>query len=303
MDLKQLHTFRILTQTLSFSQTAIMLNYAQSTVSAQIQALEKELGVTLFDRLGKQVMLTNAGQRLLHYAERLLDLAGEAKDMVADAETPMGTLTVTAPETLCTYRIPAVLRTFRQRYPQVQLIFRPRPEVNLTRPLRGGYMDIAFVIDQPVYAPELCIKPLLTETILLVAYPAHPLAAATAVGPADLQADPILLTESTCGYRLLFEKTISEAGVRLHTMMEFHSVEAIKQCAMVGLGVAFLPEVAIAAELAQGRLVPLNWVGPTFQLVTQVIWHKDKWLSPAIHAFLQVVYAMMKAAPKDRQGG
>jgi len=294
MDLRQLHTFRLLAQTLSFSQTAVSLNYAQSTVSSQIQALEKELGVSLFDRLGKQVTLTDAGQRLLDYAERLLDLAGEAKDVVSDKEAPAGALSITAPETLCAYRIPKVLHTFRQRYPEVQLIFRPRPELSLTRPLREGYMDLAFIIDQPFHAAELCVEPLLHETILLVAHPEHPLLTETAVQPSQLQNEPMLLTEPTCGYRAMFEKAMSTAGVRLSTAMEFHSVEAIKQCAMAGLGVAFLPEVVIAQELADGRLLPLNWTGDSFQLLTQIAWHRDKWLSPALRAFLSVVREVMR---------
>lgn len=293
MDLRQLHTFRLLAQTLSFSQTAVSLNYAQSTVSSQIQLLEKELGVTLFDRLGKQVTLTDAGYRLLDYAERLLDLAGEAKEVVSDEETPGGTLTITAPETLCTYRIPAVLRQFRQRYPAVQLIFRPRPEMNLIRPLREGYMDFAFFIDQPYQAAELCVEPLVQETIMLVAPPDHPLLQETAVSAADLQHEPMLLTEPTCGYRGLFETTMSSAGVRLSTAMEFHSVEAIKQCAMAGLGVAFLPQIVITKELEDGRLRPLNWAGEPFHMLTQISWHKDKWLSPAMRAFREVIREVM----------
>ena len=297
MDLRQLHTFRLLAQTLSFSQTAVSLNYAQSTVSSQIQLLEKELGVTLFDRLGKQVTLTNAGNRLLDYAERLLDLADEAKEVVSDEDTPSGTLTITAPETLCTYRIPAVLHQFRQRYPDVQLIFRPRPEMSLIRPLREGYMDLAFFIDKPYQTPELCIEPLVQETIMLVAPPGHPLLAETAVNANLLQNEPMLLTEPTCGYRGLFETTMSSAGVRLTTAMEFHSVEAIKQCAMAGLGVAFLPQIVIAQELADGRLQPLNWAGEPFHMLTQISWHKDKWLSPAMRAFLDVLREVMGEVP------
>lgn len=293
MELRQLHTFRLLAQTLSFSQTAVTLNYAQSTVSSQIQMLEKELSVALFDRLGKQVTLTDAGHRLLDYAERLLDLADEAKHAVSDEEAPSGTLTITAPETLCAYRIPSILREFHQRYPAVQLVFRPRPELNLTRPLREGYMDLAFIIDQPFQAPELCVEPLLSETILLVAQPGHPLLQETAVQPIHLQNEPLLLTEPTCGYRTMFEKRMSAAGVRLSTAMEFHSVEAIKQCAMAGLGVAFLPRVVITHELADGRLLPLNWSGDSFQLLTQITWHRDKWLSPAMRAFLEVVREVM----------
>ena len=102
MEIRQLITFRAVAQTLSFSRAATQLNYAQSTVSAQIQGLEEELGVALFDRLGKSVALTDAGQRLLGYAEKMLNLADEALAVVSNADIQTGPLTISAPETLCT---------------------------------------------------------------------------------------------------------------------------------------------------------------------------------------------------------
>ena len=292
MDLRQLHTFRLLAQTLSFSQTAVQLNYAQSTVSTQIKSLEKELNVTLFDRLGKNIRLTAAGNNLLIYADKMLDLAGEAKAALSFDE-PSGILTITAPETLCSYRIPDVLRRFQAEYPLVQLIFRPRPKYNLQRPLREGYMDVAFIIDQPLQMQDLEITPLVSEQIMLVAYPDHVLVGETAVTAQDLQHEPVLLTETSCGYRQEFERLIKDEGVQLGTKMEFHSVEAIKQCTMAGLGIAFLPEIAIQGELATQKLIPLDWAGPNINLETQLIWHKDKWLSPALRAFLQVVQEVL----------
>ena len=121
MELRQLATFRLIAQTQSFSRTAAALNYAQSTVSAQIQGLEEELGIPLFDRLGKRVALTEAGQRLLGYAEKILDLAAEARFSITSEETLTGTLTISAAETLCTYRLPAILREFRTSPPSGRL--------------------------------------------------------------------------------------------------------------------------------------------------------------------------------------
>src|SRR5436305_2708758 len=110
MELRQLETFRMVAGQLSFTRAATALGYAQSSVTAQIQALESELGVALFDRLGRHVALTESGQRLLEYAERLLSLAEEARTALADGAEPTGTLTVGAPETALTYRLPRVLQ-------------------------------------------------------------------------------------------------------------------------------------------------------------------------------------------------
>jgi DNA-binding transcriptional LysR family regulator len=101
MDLRQLSIFRAVAAMLSFTKAAASLNYVQSNVTAQIHALEKELGVKLFDRLGgKQVVLTEAGHRLLRYAEQLLDLAEEAQAAISMEEEPQGTLRIGAAESL-----------------------------------------------------------------------------------------------------------------------------------------------------------------------------------------------------------
>lgn len=295
MDLRQLATFKTIAQTSSFSRTAEVLNYAQSTVSAQIQALEEELGVSLFDRLGKRVVLTAAGKRLLGYAEKMLDLAEEARTVIAESDTLSGNLLISAPETVCSYRLPPILHRFRERFPQVKLTFHHEYETDVHRPIQEGVIDVAFVMMEPFEAPNLIVEQLVVEPLILVAYPDHPLVQSPAVNFADLQGEPLLLTESTCAYRMMFEQALTAAGVRAYTPMEFHSLEAIKQCTMAGIGLTLLPQVAIEKEVAAGRLVPLKWVGRDFQVVMQMIYHKDKWLSPALDAFLNVAREVLSA--------
>lgn len=289
VEIRQLRTFCKLAQTLSFSGTAVSLNYAQSTVSAQIQALEKELNVALFDRLGKRVVLTAAGKRLLAYAEQVVALESEARLVLSEQETLVGSLTISAPETLCTYRLPPILHQFRAEFPQIKLTFHPKPSTGLLKHIREGMIDVAFVMEEPFQAPDLVVESLITDPLLLVARPDHLLAQSSAIGFEALQNEPMVLTEATCGYRLLFEKVLTTAGVRLGQPMEFHSVEAIKQCVMAGIGISLLPAVAVATELRQGRLIALPWRGPELQVVTQMIRHKNKWLSPALRTFLSVV--------------
>ena len=291
MELRQLTTFRTVATTLSFSKAATTLNYAQSTVSAQIQALEAELNTPLFERLGKRVVLTNAGQQLLKYADQMLMLAGEAKTAVSTTNMPQGLLTISAPETLCIYRLPTILRTFRELYPQVQLTFCASPYRGVPRALREGDMDVAFVLDAPMTHDFLEVQQLISEPLLLVAHPQHPFVQETAVSFHALANQPMLLTEANCTYRLIFERALHQAGVQLPAPVEFHSVEAIKQCAIAGMGLAFLPQVAITNELATGQLVHIPFVNHTFEIATQITWHKDKWLSPTLAAFIDVVKA------------
>jgi DNA-binding transcriptional LysR family regulator len=297
MDLRQLATFRMVATTLSFTRAAAALNYVQSSVTAQIQALEEELGVPLFDRLGKRVVLTEAGKRLLWYAEKLLILAEEARTAVTGNAEIVGTLAISAPETLCTYRLPALLGQMRERFPGVRLMFRPLPVSELRRGVVEGAIDVAFLLDVPVQAAGLAIEPLIYEPLVLIAPANHRLACAGAVYPADLDGEPVLLTEAGCSYRRLFERSLSRTGVYPASTLEFGSVEAIKQCVIAGMGVSVLPAIVAAAEIAQERLVALNWTEPGFGVVTQMAWHRDKWQSPPLAAFLALSRELLGTSP------
>jgi len=276
MDLRQLTTFRTLARTLSFTRTAAELNYVQSNVSAQIQALESELGVRLFDRLGRRVAMTDAGRRLLDYANRVLKLVEEAHTVVAAADEVAGTVIISAPESLCTYRLPPLLGELQTRYPHLQIVFRPGPVADLRRRVLAGEVDIAFLLDEPITSPTLVMTSLGEEPICLVVSPTHSLAQLRLVRPADLASHHLLLTESGCSYRARFERRLARSGLRPTISLEFASVEAIKQCAMLAMGVAVLPHLSIAAELDQGRLVALPWIDRTFSVLTQAIHHKER---------------------------
>lgn len=302
MELRQLTIFRAVARMQSFTKAAMSLNYVQSNVTAQIHSLEEELGVRLFDRLGgKQVVLTDAGRHLLSYAERLLDLAEEAQTTVRVGGEPQGTLKIGATPTLCTYRLPQLLRTFRTRYPRVHLIFHPSPSSDLRDLVRTGRIDVAFVFEEADREGGPGDELLAPEPIWVLVAPDHALVGREAIVPSDLAGMDVLLTEAGCCYRSSFERVLSRAGVYPATILEFGSIEAVKQCVMTGLGLTVLSAVSATAELSQGRLLKLPWSGPDLTVVTHMVWHKDKWLSPALSAFLSLAREML--APKAGEEG
>jgi DNA-binding transcriptional LysR family regulator len=284
MELRQLATFRTVAEMGNFTRAAEHLGYVQSNVTAHVQALERELGVVLFDRLGRQVRLTLAGRRLLDYAGRILALADEASDAVND--TGAGEVRISAPETLCAHRLPALLRLARSELPLARVVFRPVAAGTLRQQVWAGELDVAFALELPYPTPGLHVESLAREEILLVASPDHALVTAAAVAPADLLGVPVLLTEAGCAYRVRFEQALAAAGVTPREMLEFSSVEAIKQCVIAGMGLAVLPAVTVARELAQGELAALRWVGPSLTMTTQLIWHAKRWCGPTLSAFL-----------------
>ncbi len=294
MDLRELTTFRLAAQTLSFTRTADLLGYAQSSVTAQMQALEQEFGVPLFNRLGRRVTLTEAGERLAEYAERILSLAAEAHSAVTAETQISGSLTISAPESVCAYRLPAILHQFRTRWPQIHLTFKPLAITDIYRALKDGIIDVAFLLEERTIINSLHIENLTVEPLCLLAAPSHQLAACGHVSPADLGSETILLTERSCGYRNIFERMMSSASIRTAAELEFGSVEAIKQCAIAGLGVAFLPQMTVQESLATGQLVALPWQ-PT-QVYLQMAWHKDKWVSPTMYSFLETCREIYRSA-------
>ena len=291
--MRQLEIFRALAEELHFTRAAERVHCVQSNVTTQIRALEEELGTRLFDRLAKRVVLTDAGRRFLPYAEKVLSTVGDAQAAVVQDRVPSGPLCIGAPESVLNYRLPHMLSRFRKLYPKVQLTFLPYWDVSLVQSIESGKIDLAVWMKDAVAHERLKSLRLRSETVLFVADRAHPLASARKVRPEDLSGQTLLLTESGCAYRKKLDEILSLMNIRPGNVTEFSSVEAIKQCASLGMGVALLPEIVVARELARKQLVGFRWAGPCLDIATHVVWHKDKWISPAQQAFVSLLQEML----------
>jgi DNA-binding transcriptional LysR family regulator len=289
MEVRQLEIFRTLAEELNFTRTAEKVHTVQSNVTAQIKALEEELGGPLFDRLGRRVTLTDAGRNFLPFAEQALCAMQQGQRAVQSGAEPSGPLRVGVPESMLAYRLPQVLRVFHRRFPHVQLIFRPQYDEVLPIMLETGKLDMAICMIEA--SPNAAIKSirLRSERVFLLAHPSHPLAARRTVKPADLAGHPLLLTESGCGYRLKLDRQMALLNIRPGNITEFSSVEAIKQCVLAGMGLGLLPAIVVAREIRQLQIKALHWAGPSMDIATYILWHKDKWISPAMAAFIDLI--------------
>jgi DNA-binding transcriptional LysR family regulator len=266
----------------------------QSNVTAQIRALEEELGAPLFDRFPRNVVLTEAGRRFLPYAERMLATMEQGQRAVRFGQEPAGPLRIGTPESVLTYRLSSVLHCFRARYPKVELIFRPELTTSLAESLDQSRLDLAVAMIDKVEPDRLHALRLRAETILLLAGAGHPLCGKERVRPQDLGGQALLLTEAGCSYRAKLDRTLASLGVRPESITEFSSVEAIKHCMMAGMGIGLLPEIVVAKELKAGHLKALRWVGPDMNMATFILWHREKWISPAMDAFVKTVKAELQ---------
>ncbi|QQZ09682.1 LysR family transcriptional regulator [Heyndrickxia vini] len=295
MEIKQLITFKTAAENLNFTQTAKILNFAQSSVTAQIKSLESDLGKPLFERLGKRLVLTEAGKQFKIYAEQMIRLNEEAKLLINGVEEQTGSLTIGAQESQCTYRLPPILKEFKSQYPKMRVVFKPAHSDEMAREqLEKGQLDVAFIMDTCRSGESLKIESLVKEELVIVASASHPLIGKSEVLPEDLEHEPLLLTESGCSYRTIFEGLFQTAGIHPLNKIEFGSIEAIKQCVIAGLGIAMLPKMAVETDLKMEKMKELVWKYPSTSVFTQIAWHKDKWMSPPLKAFIEITRKTFK---------
>lgn len=300
MEVRQLQIFQTLAEELNFTRTAERVHTVQSNVTAQIKALEEELGVPLFDRLGRRVVLTDAGHRFLPFAGQALSAMEQGQHAVQIGAEPRGPLRIGAPESVLTYRMPRVLGAFRRRFPDVQLTFRPYDNATLLAEIDSGRFDMAIrMADDSPNAPVESIR-LRTERVFLLCGLEHPLGRKRTVKPTDLAGQSFLLTECGCGYRAKMDSVLAMQNIRPGHVTEFSSVEAIKLCVAAEMGIGLLPAIVVARELREHQFKALHWAGPSLDVTTSLLWHRDKWISPAMAAFRDLLQEMN--ADEDGEG-
>lgn len=289
MESRHLFTFLVVVETGSFTRAAQKLDYAQSSITAQIQSLEAELGQPLFDRISKKIILTDAGRRLLPYAQEISRMHTLAQDALRSESELSGAIRIGAPESLAAFRLPGIIKEFRERYPQVQITLKPGACWELTELVRTGELDLAFLLQPETEYKDLYTETLIHEAMTLVAPLNHALLNINEVQPIHLKNEIILHTETGCTYRTLFERHLNSHGVFPDPKLEFWSIEAIKQCVISGLGISFLPFITVKSELAEGKLGRLNWNDESQRVATQIAYHNKKWISPALSEFLVMI--------------
>ena len=287
MELRNLNTFVRAADAGSFSRAASELGYTQSTVTAQIQGLEEELGVQLFDRLPKGIALTQPGEALLEHARNLLLEAENARLAVKNQREPSGKLRIGAFSSLCTAFLPDLLKQYHQLYPKVDLVVRSGGIEALQDMLGSGQLDFAWVIADRKERSQWRAFCGMSHPIWAVAAPGR-YGAGEMLPVSGLEDVTFLLTEPGCPYRLQFELFCRRAGIVPHVLMEADSIEGIRTFAMSGLGVGILPDFAVRPMVEEGTLERVRIEGFAPAVESALFCHPVKWMTPAMEAFLQL---------------
>ncbi len=285
LNLHQLATFQAVAKHRSYVRAAEELHFSQPAVSAQIRHLEESLGIKLFDQIGRKTHLTQAGEELYLYSQKIFSVIDETMDVMEALRSPYyGRLSVGADTTVGSYVIPGLLGKFRQIYPQVEILLQVLNRASLVEAILNNRVELAVMGSVPDDAP-VEIEPFAFNPLVLVAAPTHRLAGLKNVPIEELGREHFLLREQGSGTRAALEKSLEDAGLPLEVSMQVGNNSAIKQGVAAGLGIALISRVAIDMELETNRLVILDVEG--FPIIRQwrLVHVKDKYLSATARAF------------------
>lgn len=280
MDARDLKVFEAVARTGGMNSAAAELNTVQSNVTARIRTLETDLGISLFERRSRGVVLTKAGERLLPYAKKIKGLLEEARRAATDEGTPHGLLAIGSLETTAAQRLSPIITAFATAHPRVNLILRTGTNAALIDQILNGAVDGAFVCG-PLKHPELVGTPAFREELVIAA--AH--------GIKNLRFDKgsvkILVKGPGCAYRGRLEDILARRGVTPSGCMEFGTVEAILGCVEAGLGITLLPR-GLVGQAERERRLSLHPLPPSDADVDILfVRRKDTRLFSALEAFIE----------------
>ncbi|HEV2659277.1 MAG TPA: LysR family transcriptional regulator [Ktedonobacteraceae bacterium] len=285
INLHQLATFQVVAKHSSYVRAAEELHFSQPAVSAQIRQLEESMGVKLFDKIGRRTRLTQAGEELYLYSQKIFALIDETLETMESLRSPQyGRLSVGADTTVGTYVIPGLLGKFRQIYPDVEITLEVVNRGYLLDAMVNNRVDMVVMGKIPTEVPVF-VAPFAPNELVLVAPPTHRLAGCQHVPFVELGRERFLLREVGSGTRAALEGAFQEAGIPLQVSMQVGNNSAIKQGVAAGLGIALISRVALDMELETHRLVILDVEGFPITKQWRLVHLKDKNLSATARAF------------------
>lgn len=285
LNLHQLATFQVVAKHCSYVRAAEELHFSQPAVSAQIRQLEEALGIKLFDQIGRRTHLTQAGEELYLYSQKIFAVIDETLESMESLRSPQyGRLSIGADTTVGTYVIPGLLGKFHQIYPEVEITLDVINRAALVDAIMSNRIDMAIVGRVPEDIPVV-IEPFAPNELVLVAAPYHRLANIPGVSLTELAKENFLLREVGSGTRAALETVFQEADMLLQVSMQVGNNSAIKQSVAAGLGIALISRVALDMELATKRLVILDVEGFPIMRQWRLVHLKDKHLSATARAF------------------
>ena len=290
MEIRNLISFVHVAELNSFTKAAEALGYSQSTVSFQIKQLETELNCLLFDRINHTITLTDMGKELLEYAHSINTLTEEFVEKINSPKQISGYIHFVAPDSVCEDMLLANYFDFHRRYPGINLKFTNADTGDMFGMLDRNEADIIITLDNHIYRSDYIIAKEERVEMNFVANKNNALAGRKNLKIEDIIDRPFILTEKGMGYRGIFDKTLAKKSIDITPVLEVGRTDVITKLLEENDDcISFLPCFATDEKVRNGRLVYLDVVDFETNIWKQLIYHKNKWISNCMNAFLEYV--------------
>ncbi len=284
LNLHRVRVFHAVARRESYSRAAEDLHISQPAVSKHVLDLEEELGAKLFHRLGRRIVLTEAGRLMADYAERIFVLADEARRALEELQgLERGRLHLGASSTPGNYLLPRALAAFQARYRRLEVSLDIMASHDVVDRVIRQELDLGFV--GATFAADLHVQPYMEDELVLILRPGHPLASVRTIPREALEKETFVLRDIASGTRTVAEAELKTRGITIRRLLELRSVEAIKQAVAEGLGISFISRYAVALEVRHKALAVAADPRLRFRRPLVMISRKDARLSPAALAF------------------
>jgi len=299
MNFNQLRIFHSVAKNKSFTLAAKELYLTQPAVSIQIHLLEEDYGVKFFNRSGKGIQITEEGELLLSYAEKIFNLSDEANEALRQITSlKRGKLKIGSSMTIGAYYLPQLFEIFKLQYPNIVIQMDTGNSHEVIRRILSFQNDLGF-IGTDYSDKNLVVIPFIIERLVLIAPPDHELTHKRAILFKDLKRQKMIMREKGSGTMEIIERELKKHGVSVETVMELGSNEAIKQAVEAGLGISIISSNVVKLENNQGRIKILNFSNNR-DIIRRfyIIYHKDKYLSDLLKTFLRVASEFSNRFPE-----
>ena len=289
MELRNLITFIHIVELGSFTKTAEILGYSQSTVSFQIKQLENELGGLLFDRINHTITLTERGRRLASYAHQIRTLTDEFRDSLENEQQLNGHIHIGAPDSVCEEFINSHYIDFYKKHPSISLKFTPADTTVMIEMLDRNEVDFIITLDRHIYHKDYIIAKEERLPMHFVAGSSSKFADGKKLSIKDIVNEPFVLTEYGQGYRRVLDRELAKLSLEIMPMLEIGRTDVISSVLEQSDMISFLPDFVTRAKVESGRLCYLDVADIDLSIYKQLIHHKNKWLSRSLKAFIEFI--------------
>lgn len=300
MEIRNLTTFLRVATLQNFTHASRELGYSQSNVSAQIKQLEQEIGVNLFDRIGRNVYLTAYGKSILPYAQQIVSTASYLENYMKSPEAIEGSIRVGITDSLFELLSANILLLFHHRFPRVQLELIVDATTTLQSQLQHGLIDAACLIGDPLPDSEWRIWNATEISVVFVANPQHPLSSEKNISLETISKQEMILMEESAPYNRHFQNALSSLRLSCRPFLRIQSADAARNLVERENCISLLPLYTVHSSVSEGNLCILDVENWSNTQSVQLVLHRNKNITPQIEGFLETMLMALNSALNEQ---